>query len=1322
MYESDDKELTERLAVHDMPISRVHFEGQRSGPHAAVSASSGLKAPPRRAARRLVAEPSSHPEISKAAGAKAHVDLAPARPAADDNAEALAFFESAVRLAPHDRAARRQLADFYLFPLKRYLDAMKLYCELLAGDPSDCEVLHKIGTLCAILGRRPDAIYFFRKVLSLEPWDAVAWHYIDQSIDERLRACGKLLQAHEAFNPLIPSADRPPAMNETAADLPKAFMGHPNDHPLVSIIILTFNQLAFTKQCIESICKHTPEAHEIIFIDNASSDGTGEWLREAVAQDSRYRLVENRRNLGFAAGNNLGISLAQGRYILLLNNDVVVTPGWLQSLIAVAEQDECIGLVGPKSNRVPGPQQIERIGYDPETLDGLELFSRKWAERWRGKSLPYWRIVGFCMLIKKKVIEKIGGLDPQFEIGNFEDDDFCLRAYLAGFRSRIAEDCFVHHFGAKSFTGNCLDYVGIMERNWQIFKKKWGLAPETDFRSGYTVATGQIHFDARIHYVPVNNPIIAREQANAGYPANAAGQLRTPGPSHPDRTDSSPPVTPSKEAGAVHSSVEDMYAKAIQTAQSGQYQEAIGELEKIVDKFPEFALAHNDLGVLYYNTGNKSQALWHYEKSVQLEPDNITFKKNLADFYFIEENRTEDALRIYVDVLAEDPDDIEGLWATARICEKIGKFEDAQGFYERILKKDTSHPEAHARLTAIAARRMDRLSASDPGDLYEEALHSASAGDIQTAIEKLNLLISAHPGHATAWNDLGVLYYRIGDKEHAVACYEQAVGSEPDNITFAKNLADFYYIEQGRLEDALQLYRSVIRVADRDIESLTAAGRICAALKFYDESKRYFEQVRRIDATNEEAAQEIRRLCEFCKIDLLLQQNRYGEAMAEIESAIVGFGIDDGLLSAALAVRERVGPHSTQNHGTGKKRISLCMIVKNEESDLPRCLASVKPILDEIIVVDTGSTDRTRQLATAFGAQVYEIPWANDFSQARNFSLLKASGDWILILDADEVISRRDLSRIQRLVECAGAPPVAYSLSKRHYMLRSDMMGWQANQGEYPEEEKGLGWCSSSLVRLFPNDPRIRFHYPVHELVEPSLTVLKMNIRDGDIPIHHYGKLREAKTQRKTRVYRDLGRKKVKATRNSVAAIRELAIQSSHLGHHEEALKLWKQFVKRQRRSAEAYVNMGTSCWHLGRYAQALAFAQKALQVNPLLKEAQFNRALALLMMGKAGETQSILQLLLERKSDYPAAQFMLSVAYACIGEAQKVEGQLQAIRKTSLEPYLGEAFLDIAQRLFAAGRVDYARRILETAAHSKYANDQMAELLLACRAAACAA
>jgi GT2 family glycosyltransferase/cytochrome c-type biogenesis protein CcmH/NrfG len=606
--------------------------------------------------------------------------------------DALAVLEHAVRTEPSNKVCRRQLAEFYLSVMQRYNDALQLYCGLLASDPSDHDALLKIGTICMALGKEADAVHFFQKLLKVDPWNIDAWKHIERFIEKRLEAC-----AVEANAPIMRQAEQGRLLTKKKGTPAEESISEPKAAGLTSIVILTFNQIEYTRKCVASIRKHTPEPHEIIFVDNGSTDGTGAWLKRLVAANRNYRLVENGANLGFAAGNNCGISKARGDFVLLLNNDTVVTAGWLRRLIEAAQQDERIGLVGPRSNNVPGPQRVESIDYNPETLEGLEIFSCRMAERWRGRSMSFWRVVGFCMLIKRKVIERIGGLDPLFAVGNFEDDDYCLRAHLSGFGALIAEDCFVHHFGAQTFKGNGLDHAATMERNWRVFKSKWRLASEADFRNGYTVAIGRIPFNPEIHCVPLTKAGMGQAaHGHAASPPNAeggGGEWEVSGKaaaSKPASAVDQPLLGPGQNPSAA----EALYAEASRKARSGDYAAAILDLEKTVQADPEYALAHNDLGVLYYTTGHKRRSLHHYEQAVRLKPDNITFQKNLADFYCVEENRAEDALRIYVGVLAKNPCDIDGLLTTARICEKIGKVEDARNFYERVLEEDPENDEA----------------------------------------------------------------------------------------------------------------------------------------------------------------------------------------------------------------------------------------------------------------------------------------------------------------------------------------------------------------------------------------------------------------------------------------------------------------------------------------------------------------------------------------------------------------------------------------------------------------------------------------------------
>ena len=228
---------------------------------------------------------------------------------------------------------------------------------------------------------------------------------------------------------------------------------------LTSIIILSYNQLAYTKKCIESIFAHTKEAFELIMVDNGSTDGTVEYLELGVddrrepwlnpvsdefdgtiqqgrehrsqmlgvrGQGSdtggkwpqvRIKIIKNKENLGFAAGNNQGMAAARGDYVLLMNNDVVVTPGWLSRMVACAEKSPDIGMVGPVSNYVSGPQLVEGVDYDTHTLNGLIEFSNKFADDHAGQAQQILRVVGFCMLIKRAVIDKIGGMETVTGLG-----------------------------------------------------------------------------------------------------------------------------------------------------------------------------------------------------------------------------------------------------------------------------------------------------------------------------------------------------------------------------------------------------------------------------------------------------------------------------------------------------------------------------------------------------------------------------------------------------------------------------------------------------------------------------------------------------------------------------------------------------------------------------------------------------------------------------------------------------------------------------------------------------------------------------------------
>ncbi len=250
-----------------------------------------------------------------------------------------------------------------------------------------------------------------------------------------------------------------------------------------SVVVLTHNALEYTRLCADSLLAHTDPRHELIFVDNASTDGTADYLTGLAATHRQVSFIRNSENLGFAGGNNVGLAAATGRHIVLLNSDVVVTAGWLERLLAAAGKHPRAGLVGAVTNNISGLQKLSAVAYDQEDLTGLAAFAANQAAEHEERVDRILRLTGFCLLIKRELLARIGGLDEAFGVGNYEDNDYCLRAHLAGFECLIARDCFVHHFGSRSFAAARVDYVAQIHKQWDIFKQKWGIPAGTPYNA-----------------------------------------------------------------------------------------------------------------------------------------------------------------------------------------------------------------------------------------------------------------------------------------------------------------------------------------------------------------------------------------------------------------------------------------------------------------------------------------------------------------------------------------------------------------------------------------------------------------------------------------------------------------------------------------------------------------------------------------------------------------------------------------------------------------------------------------------------------------------
>lgn len=281
--------------------------------------------------------------------------------------------------------------------------------------------------------------------------------------------------------------------------------------------------------------------------------------------------------------------------------------------------------------------------------------------------------------------------------------------------------------------------------------------------------------------------------------------------------------------------------------------------------------------------------------------------------------------------------------------------------------------------------------------------------------------------------------------------------------------------------------------------------------------------------------------------------------------------------------------------------LSLCMIVKNEERSLPRCLDSAQGLAGEVVVVDTGSTDRTPAIAAGRGAKVIPFDFAFvDFAAARNRAIENARGRWILMLDADETLDRADAPTIERLIgldESAG-----YYLERRNHALDS---------GDP---------TTDYVVRLFPNRPNYRYRGRVHETIDASILSGGGRLRKTEIRIeHNFASDREARRD-KNRWYIEILKEEIAADPCDDSRLDFLAAEYHQLEMFDEATAIAERIVSVRPLDPRAHLFVGI--YHL------------LYQPDPVRARADFNQALNL-RPGYA-EALSFLDLMDEREAKAP--------------------------------------------------------------------------------------
>ena len=243
--------------------------------------------------------------------------------------------------------------------------------------------------------------------------------------------------------------------------------------PKISLIILCHNQLRFTRVTLDSVERFTAYPNiELVLVDNGSTDGTSEFLTEWASHREFVKVVLNHENLGFSAGNNRGARAASSDYLVIMNNDVFVTRGWLGDLLPHFRTDPKLGMLCPVTN-ASGNLSVIDINY--QDMEEMAVKARQYVRNHRGQRTSLDVMHLFCAMIPRPVWDEVGELDEGYGIGLFEDNDYTMRVRAAGYTVACAEDVFVHHHHSASFGALPPgEYERLFAKNRKYYESKWG--------------------------------------------------------------------------------------------------------------------------------------------------------------------------------------------------------------------------------------------------------------------------------------------------------------------------------------------------------------------------------------------------------------------------------------------------------------------------------------------------------------------------------------------------------------------------------------------------------------------------------------------------------------------------------------------------------------------------------------------------------------------------------------------------------------------------------------------------------------------------------
>jgi len=656
--------------------------------------------------------------------------------------------------------------------------------------------------------------------------------------------------------------------------------------PNVGIVIPVHNNLNMTRACWTSLRKNTGFPHQVVIVDNGSADEVA-----YEADQNNLEVVRNETNRGFAYACNQGIMHTHGDFVVILNNDTILTPGWLERLMWHMEDDPDIGILGVTTNYAGSEQEIP-VTYKSERQ--LYDFSEDIYAKNRHLRKETGKVVAVCAVLRRKMLDHVGLFDTRFGLGNFEDDDLCLRTRIAGYKVAYARDVFIHHAGSRTFQALNIDYGRLMEENRKKYETKWA-AVAREFSASPAVAAigsgGQAEpcrdtsagpSDLRETPSPATcrsdgpgRPVVVLVDGDKGRDTLAAPKVCDE-PVNARVIDLNHNGGGSGKASGKGDSKDLSHSLAgrIMAEVKGLKSETVFLLSPATVPPPgwtralEAALAGDDAGCAIAMS-NKGLGEDRVEPGYR-KPGKpfLRFAAKRAKAW---RGRSENidigypaAMALRRDVLLEHG--LGGEFKTAAILLDLERRLSDAGLSIVCVKECYVHVadvaceetagEMEAVLELLAARKclaekkaeaaleyLNRAIAAknDYSEaVYERGLVFSLMGRRQEAIADFERVLELKPLDSRAANNLGCLYFETGDRAEAERSFRNAVRMDPGNWEAHKNLADLL-LSSGGSDEAIEMYSSLIQEHGQRPGVYSAIAEVFASLGDLESAGHLFE-------------------------------------------------------------------------------------------------------------------------------------------------------------------------------------------------------------------------------------------------------------------------------------------------------------------------------------------------------------------------------------------------------------------------------------------------------------------------------------------------